>query len=242
MRLTRVLAQTLLRFDALMNSFSRTILALAAAALVAVPGVHATPYEMTGSILVSGSVALNTGSAGTATHLLGWYGDNGSGNARVEGAAGHFLSYAGASASSGSVWNFGATGDPSAFTVAPPLTDFLTIGGMTFYMKDWSIQSQVLNNAFGDKSALGELTISGRGFVSGPDFLTTFGTWIFTTVDAEGLSKATFSFRSDAEGIIPTPVPEGGTTVALLGLGIGALALLQRKLRSAGQKRVAARS
>jgi hypothetical protein len=224
-----------------MNYLSRTILALAAAALVAVPGVHATPYGMTGNILVSGSVAFNTSSAGTATQLLGWSGDDGTGNARVDGADGHFLSYAGASALSGAPWSFGA-GDPSAFTVAPAIAGFLSVGGMTFYMKDWSIQSQVLNNAFGGKNPLGELTISGHGFVSGPDFLTTFGTWIFSTVDADGLSKATFSFRADADGVIPAPVPEGGTTVALLGFGIGALALLRRKLRSAGRRRAAARS
>ena len=225
-----------------MNYLRKLILAAAAAALMAAPGVHATPYEMTGSILVSGSVALNTNSAGTATQLIGWYGDDGTGNARVEGADGHFLSYAGASASSGSAWNFGGGSDPTSFTAAPSLTDFLSVGGMTFYMKDWSIQSQVLNNAFAGKDLPGALTISGRGFVSGPDFLTTFGTWIFTTIDVDGLSKATFSFRADNEGINPAPVPEGGTTVALLGLAIGALAFLQRKLQFAGQKRAAARS
>ena len=235
------MAQPLLSSHMPMTHFIKTILAAVAAALIAVPGVHASPYEMTGSILVSGSVAFNTGSSGNATQLMGWYGGNGSGNAVVQGANGHFFSYAGALASSGSPWNFGGDGNSSSFVAAPSITEFLSVGGMTFFLKDWSIQSQVLTGAFGEKDPLGALTISGTGFVSGPNFLTTFGTWVFSTVDGEGMNRATFSFFANQDGVDPAPIPDGGTTVALLGLAIGALAFLQRKFRSAGGNRAAAR-
>jgi hypothetical protein len=235
------MAWAVLTLNPLMTYLGKMIFAMAAAALVSVAGVQASSYQ-TGSILVSGSVAFNTGSSGTATQLLGWFGDNGSGNALVQGANGNFLSYAGTTALSGSAWNFGGNGDPTSFTAAPPTTGFLTVGTMTFYLKDWSIQSQVLSDAFNEKDPLGALTISGNGFVSGPGFLTTFGTWIFSTVDADGLNKASFSFLANGDGINPAPVPDGGTTVALLGLVLGALALVQRKLRFAeGRNRAAAR-
>jgi hypothetical protein len=225
-----------------MNYFSKTILALAAAASIAAPGVQASPYEMTGSILVSGSVAFNTGSSGTATQVMGWYGDNGSGSALVQGGNGNFGNYTGAAAHSGAPWNFAsAPGYLDPFTAPPSLTNFLSVGGMTFYLTDWNIQSQVLNNAFDGKNAPGALTIAGRGYVSGPDFLTTFGTWIFSTVDADGLNKATFSFHANADGT-NLLVPEGGTTVALLGLAITALALVRRRLQAAEQKRAVSRA
>jgi len=71
------------------------------------------------------------------------------------------------------------------------------------------------------------LTITGTGIVSGNGFDPTSMDWSFTTQSAGGHTRLNFSFS--ANGIA---VPDGGTTVMLLGAALGVLGMARRFLMS----------
>ncbi len=68
------------------------------------------------------------------------------------------------------------------------------------------------------------LTLKGTGTLHITGFADTVGTWIFTANQA----SSTFSFSSSNGA-----VPEGGSAIALLGLGLVAVEVLRRKLAAA---------
>ena len=67
------------------------------------------------------------------------------------------------------------------------------------------------------------LTLHGTGTLHITGFDNTPGTWIFTANEAGG----TFSFSSSNGAI----VPDGGTTVMLLGAALGLLGIARRALK-----------
>lgn len=72
------------------------------------------------------------------------------------------------------------------------------------------------------------LAITGSGTISGNGFDATPGTWSFTSQSPSASGVFSFSAGSNAQG-----VPEGGSTVALLGLGLAGVAMLRRKVACA---------
>jgi hypothetical protein len=134
-------------------------------------------------------------------------------------------------------WNLaivtGATDDFSSVPLLSPVTFVMpyvfnpptayaslwTVGGFTFALTDSSVTMQT------NKS----LQIFGSGFVSGNGFDQTPGTWSFSVTQSDGRPQSSFSFQGNSAA---TPAPDSGSTVALLGLGLMAVASIRAKLRS----------
>ena len=72
------------------------------------------------------------------------------------------------------------------------------------------------------------LDIEGVGTVQGTGFDDTTARWAFTVQNAGGGTGDFFSFS----GTVSTQgVPDGGSAVALLGIGLGVVEFIRRKLR-----------
>ncbi len=71
---------------------------------------------------------------------------------------------------------------------------------------------------------LGFVTAGGTGMISGNGFTATLGTWSFSTQDPGTGNPPTFSFSAGTNAL-----PEGGTTLALLGIAVIGVELLRRK-------------
>ena len=68
----------------------------------------------------------------------------------------------------------------------------------------------------------GLLTLTGTGIVTGNAFDSTLGTWSFTS---QGPSNGRFIFTAGN-----TAVPDGGSALALLGIGVVGVEALRRKI------------
>ncbi|MES2474886.1 MAG: VPDSG-CTERM sorting domain-containing protein [Verrucomicrobiota bacterium] len=117
------------------------------------------------------------------------------------------------------------TGDvPSTFTapwsfVSGAVSPLWVVGGFTFDLTSSSIFQQNANF----------LDVRGTGMVTGNGFDPTPGNWTFTITSASGsgsgVSGTGFSFVASNN----TNVPDGGTTVALLGFSLLGLHGVRRK-------------
>lgn len=190
--------------------------------------------------LITGSVAVAV-LVGFAAQLQANYITGGfsiTGSVKLDGpafAATQVLSYSGVKVSDDPTGDFqGIVSKGDVVTMATPwefvnaLNDFWQVDGFTFDL------TQVSNVSREGGPELGAVTVLGFGQVSGHGFTPTSGTFSFR---ADGRSK-TFSFLAKSEssrieatgGIEPTPVPDGGTTLALLGCGLSLLGAATRKL------------
>jgi len=106
---------------------------------------------------------------------------------------------------------------PWIFNPSTPTPGLWSVGGFTFDLLSSTVVTQ--NAQF--------LSISGTGIVSGNGFDPTAMEWSFTAQNAGGRPRTIFSFS--ANGIA---VPDGGTTVMLLGAALGALGLARRYIMS----------
>ena len=106
---------------------------------------------------------------------------------------------------------------PYIFTPSTPTPALWSVDGFTF---DLDASVVVLQNA-------NFLLISGTGTIMGNGFDPTPGTWSFTTQSPK--SNGVFSFSS-SDGFV---APEGGSTVALLGLGLSGVWMIRRKVVTA---------
>ena len=186
---------------------------------VALIGVATTvqAIPITGAVTFAGGALLNTASAGTATMVTGW-------NGGVGGPANPFTI-----SSSGNLATAALT--PVAFT-APMLFNnpgqlslwsyVSSISGTTFTFN--LIASSIFSQGAGTVSVVGTGTIVASGAGSA-GLSATPGTWTFTTSDPGTGTGPTFSFQA-ATGAIP----DGGTTVLLLGAALSGLSLIRRKL------------
>ena len=187
---------------------SKTLLAVLAAGLFC-SGLfiqQAQATLVTGSITFSGTVQLDTASAGTATKVTAWGGLAG-GKPQVESRDGSFTAFT----TPGDAVTFFA---PWSFN-SGPIASFWMVGGFTF---DLSSSAKTFQNA-------SSVNADGTGTISGNGFMATAGTWHFTTQDPSTGSPATFSF-SAATGA----VPDGGSSVALLGVGLAGIEALRRRI------------
>jgi hypothetical protein len=163
---------------------------------------QATP--ITGHITLFGTVTLD-GDANTATMVTAFHGLGGTGSPFVATSDGSFTGLDGFAVTFTAPWSFNSG----------PVANFWSVGGFVFNLISSSITSQ----------AGGSLIVDGTGTITGGGFDATAGSWHFTTQNPS--AEGAFSF-SGATGA----VPDGGMTVALLGIAFVGLEGLRRKLHS----------
>ena len=197
------------------TKMKKTILAVLTMAALSL-GAQAVP--ITGDIDFAGQATFNTTSLATATQVINFKSsDVGANNtAMVTSANGSFTGLAGTIASFPNVYTF----SPSS-AVSP----LWTVGGFTFNLTSSTIVAQT--------STI--LAITGVGILTGPaGFDATPGTWAFTSQQAGGGMQQSFSFSANTNATGgATGVPEGGSTVALLGAVLIGVVALRRKFATA---------
>jgi len=173
------------------------------AAMLAAASVQATP--ITGSIALGGIATLNS----QETAVTGWpfvyvLADSGSFNS--------VNSYTLVNMTS-SLWTF----SPSPGTA---LSDAWNVDGFTFnFLTDSSTQSGNF------------LDITGTGTISASGYATTTFDWTLASETVDGLAEFTFTATAGAPaGGNGQPVPDGGLTVAFLGLALAGIEGLRRTL------------
>ena len=169
--------------------------------------VQAVPVSITGTISMSGSASFDTSSVNTATKVSVWGNPNAVTVGTDSGAFGSILT--------GTVVNM----TPNwVFNPSTPLTPLWSVGGFTFSIISDTIVQQ--GGVF--------LTISGIGTIvpaNATKYLPTTYAWSFSSQDPIVGQPATGTFSAAVLG-----VPDGGTTVMLLGIALSGVALLKRKL------------
>lgn len=155
-----------------------------------------------GAINFAGGAVYDTNSLATATTVKGFR------NVVVTATDGDFDSVAVGSAVT--------MAKPYVFMPSTPTANLWSVGGFTFDLTMSTVDFRS-NNA---------LIISGVGTISGNGFIDTPGTWEFTSQTPS--AKGVFSFSAGSEGS-GSAVPDGGTTVALLGISLVGLELMRRK-------------
>jgi hypothetical protein len=198
-----------------MKNRSKTVLVVLATGLLSCTlfSQQARATTITGNINFAGAVQFDTNSLATATRVVTWFDSFGNaGFSTVQaGGTGNFAGIlAGTQATMGQPWIF----HPST-----PTPGLWSVGGFTFDLLSSTIVTQ--NTQF--------LSITGTGLVSGNGFDPTAMDWSFSTQSAGGRLGTIFSFSSNG-----VAVPDGGMTVALLGIAFVGLAGLRRKLHAAG--------
>ncbi len=165
---------------------------------------------VTGDITFTGTVNLDTASAGTATMVTGWHGLSTtptSGLPQVQDAEGDFATFVtpGDGVTFFHPWSFNSGA----------ILSFWSVDGFTFDLTSSSIASPRPSNA---------VTVDGIGTISGHGFDPTPGTFHFTTQDPS--ADAQFSFSAAGEA-----VPEPMTIVSLLGGSslLGAIVFVRRR-------------
>ncbi len=185
------------------NTFTK----YAAATVVAFALVQSLQANLIdGSIGFTGRVALDTGTASTASQVVAWV------NPRVNGTSGDFTSLAdGTAVSIFSPWNF----------TSGAVASFWTCGAFTF-----DLQSSSLTSHGGVAGISGFVNVSGIGIVHAAGFDDTVIIWNFSSQDPKIIGHPD-SFTFSVSQI--TSVPDGAFTIALLGLSLAAAGLLRKK-------------
>lgn len=185
------------------------------AVIAAVVGASALASQSAQAVQINGTIDLAgvarfNGPLATATQVTSFR------NAHVEFSTNDFAT-------------FTNTNDAVAFTapyVFNPSTAYsplYSVGGFVFDLAESHIMTQNAN----------ALVILGTGTLMGNGFDATPGTWAFSSQNPSGNNKRTrFSFSAGTDAI-PTPTPDGGSAIALLGLSLVAVEAVRRKLGKA---------
>jgi VPDSG-CTERM motif len=198
-----------------MKNLTKTILTLIAAgfALTALSTQEAQAAKINGRIDFAGSVLFDSSALQNVTQVVEWrdiFGNAGFSN--VAAFNGSFVGFVnlGDQATMATPWTFlpPPGGQPALWSV----------GGFTFDLTSATVVTQ--NATF--------LNISGVGTVSGNGFEDTTARWAFTVQNAGGGTGDFFSFSGN---VSTQGVPDGGSAVALLGIGLGVVEFIRRKLR-----------
>src|SRR5437016_13707057 len=193
-----------------MKNLTKTILVMLATGVLscAVFSQQAQATAITGDIQFAGEVESDTNSLATATTVVTWFDVfHHAGFSSVTSSTGDFAGIApGTQATMAQPW---------IFTPSPPTPGLWSVGGFSYDLLSSTVVTQ---NA-------GTLVITGTGIVSGNGFDPTAMDWSFTTQSAGGHTRTTFSFSANGQ-----TVPDGGTTVMLLGAALGALGMARRFL------------
>jgi hypothetical protein len=174
-------------------------------AAVGIATPKAQAVEISGVIQFAGKAVLN-GPVGTATGVTSWSSSAPglvAGKANVVDASGDFAvaGLAGTLATFNAPWLFNSGLNP-----------LWTAGTFVFNLTSSAITAQNSST----------VSASGSGIVTAPGFDPTAGTWNFST--QPGSINGAFSFSASSE------VPEGGSAVAMLGMGLLGLAGVRKKL------------
>ena len=194
-----------------MKNLTKTILVMLATGVLscAVFSQQAQATAITGDIQFAGETHFDTNSLATATTVITWFDVfHNAGFSSVTSSTGDFGIPPGTSA---------AMAQPWIFYPSTPTPGLWSVGGFSF---DLLTSTVVTRNA-------GTLHITGTGIVSGNSFDPTAMDWSFTTQSAGGHTRTTFSFSANGQ-----TVPDGGTTVMLLGAALGVLGMARRFLMS----------
>ena len=194
------------------NRSIKTILVFFALGLIGcafcVQQAQAVPIGVTGAITFAGGVTLDTDTVNTAHQVLTWLDESGD-MPTVQSASGSF-------AASGIM-----AGDSVNFTNlnwsfnSGVMTAFWQVGVFTFNL----IASNIIPNG---QTGNGFVFVSGTGTITAPGFDTTDASWSFSAQDDP--SNGVFSFSGGSQA------PDGGATVALLGLALAGIECTRRKL------------
>jgi hypothetical protein len=179
----------------------KTIITIVGAAAFAVTLTQtARAIPITGNMGFSGAVQLDSGNVQNATEAVAWY------NTVVNGTSGSFTSIAnGTAVALVAPWFFNSG----------PLNNFWVVGGYTFDLLSSKIYSQ-------DGSFL-NIVLAGTVYNKAFDPTAFNGTFQVANPPANGVTVFTerLSFSS---------VPDGGSTVLMLGLACTGMFLIKRKL------------
>ncbi|MGA2244250.1 MAG: VPDSG-CTERM sorting domain-containing protein [Verrucomicrobiota bacterium] len=175
--------------------------------------LHAAPIS--GNISFAGGSKLNQSSTATATAVTSWVSPTvnlpptGSFAGIASGAAVTF---------SHSTWYF---------STVSPINDFWSVGGFTFKLLSSSVTSQG-----GTPGVSGFVVVSGTGTISANGYAPTSMSWSFADQDEQfGPRPGSWMFSVLANAVPgPGTVPDGGTTLSLLGIGLAGVAWLRKKL------------
>jgi VPDSG-CTERM motif len=191
-----------------MKNLTKTILGGLAISFIscALFSQQAQAVQITGDIVMGGTLAFN-GPLATATQVTHWFavGTNNDGFSTVFGVTDDLASFISVSdeAAMAQPWDFGSGG---------PQAGLWSVGGFTFDLASSTIVTQIP----------GFLNVTGIGTIGGNGFDPTQGQFTLTVTTL----GTRFVF-----GAITNTVPDGGTTVMLLGAAIGALGLARRALK-----------
>ncbi len=190
---------------------TKTILAVLATAALTLGAAQAV--QITGDIDFTGQAFFNTNSLATASQVVNFKTMAGGPDhsALVTGVSGSFAT----TISEGDIASF-----PSLYQFNPsaPATPLWTVGGFTFNLTSSTVLLQTSTS----------LVIQGSGILTGPaGFDPTPGLWAFSSQQSNGASKNSFSFSANTAA---NGVPDGGSTVALLGAALAGVQALRRKL------------
>jgi hypothetical protein len=190
------------------NKLILSAVAVASAALMQT--VQATP--ITGNIGFNGNAVLDTSSANTATEVTSW-------NSSVVGGDSGTFATLGVNSSSLvtmtlSTWNFNSGSLPSFWTV--------TMAGTTFTFDLTSSSIFFQGGGFLNVNVLGTVSVSGANS-AGYDTTTFAGTFSVSNPSQNGTAQFSQNLQFNS-------VPDGGTTMLLLGSALSGLALIKRKL------------
>jgi hypothetical protein len=166
--------------------------------------------SIVGTIGFTGRVALDTGTASTASRVVQWV------SPKVNGTSGDFTSLAdGTAVNIFSPWNF-VTGST--------VTSFWTCGAFTFDLTSSSVTSQG-----GVAGISGYVNVSGFGIVRSAGYDDTYIIWNFSSQDPRIIGNPD-SFTFSVSQTSQPRVPDAASTLALLGLALSGAGLLRKKL------------
>ena len=186
-----------------MKITSTTAAAFAVLALAST--VHAN--SIVGQIDFVGAPVLDGTNLGNATRVTSW------GTVRATQATGSFAPVV-------TVFELGVA---DVATMATPW--FFNSGSVTPLWSIAGFSFDLTSSAKNPTSTANFLDVSGSGFMFGNNFTRTAGTWTFNITNAA--NSSVFSFQSSTAA----RVPDGGTTVALLGLSFLGLGGISRFVR-----------
>jgi hypothetical protein len=191
-----------------MKNLTKTILAVLATGVLSCGlfSQQAQAVPITGDIVNGGQITFN-GPLVTATQVTHWFsaGTHNDGFSTVFAVTGDLATFISVfdEAQMAQPWDFGSGG---------PQAGLWSVGGFTFDLASSTIVTQIP----------GFLNVTGVGTITGNGFDPTQAQFTLTVTRLG--SQLVF-------GAITNTVPDGGTTVMLLGAAIGALGLARRALK-----------
>jgi hypothetical protein len=189
-----------------------TLLTLVGAAAILALAQTTQAVPIAGSIGFSGAVQLNTGDVTTATTAVNWFGTQITPFSTSGAFLTEFGSVGGQAVTVASPWNFSLGGAVANFWQVGSAPQF------TFNLISSSSLIQVI-------SGTTFLNVFLSGTVSAIGFDTTAFTGSFQVANPPANGITTFTERLSFNS-----VPDGGTTVMLLGAALSGMALIKRKL------------